>query len=56
MRAILRGFETIYSDFGHFRVVISDFRLDTCGFAGLLVRGVTGGGSPPPKCWKHVGR
>ena len=46
MRAILRGFETIFNDFGHFRVAFSDFRLDACGFAGLLVRGVTGGRLP----------
>ena len=56
LRAILRGFERFSGDFWHFRFFFSDFRLNAYGLAGLLVREVTGGGSPPPKCWQHVGR
>ena len=56
VQAILRAFETISSDFfGHIVLFFLDFRLVSDAVLQGHWSGVTGGGSPPPKCWKHVG-
>ena len=56
VQAILRAFETISSDFCAYWVVFPRFRLVSDAVLQGHWSGVTGGGSPPPKCWKHVGR
>jgi hypothetical protein len=54
-KAILRAVRRFSSDFWAFLVVFPRFSLviSDAAVQGHW-SGVTGGGSPPPKCWKHV--
>ena len=55
VQAILRAVRRFSSDFGgHFWLCFLDCRLISDAAVQCHWSGVTGGGSPPPKCWKHV--